>query len=118
VLAALDRPGDAAGEVFNIGEHASFPVGGYARAILAAAGHEADLVRVTDDALPPDLKLTGGYEQQVSVSSAKATRALGWRPADPVAGIERSVRWHLEHPPADPDTDFTADDAALAESDQ
>ena len=39
---------------------------------------------------------------------------LGWRPTDPAKTIPRSVRWHLAHPPADPDQDFSPDDCALA----
>ena len=35
-------------------------------------------------------------------------------PAGPAETIPRSVRWHLAHPPADPDQDFSPDDRALA----
>ena len=49
----------------------------------------------------------------VAVGS-KAREMLGWVHADPAETVRRSVRWHLDHPPADPDPDFSADDAALA----
>ena len=39
---------------------------------------------------------------------------LGWRPTDPAETIPLSVRWHLAHPPADADQDFSPDDRALA----
>ncbi len=39
---------------------------------------------------------------------------LGWEPADPQAGLKRSVEWHLAHPPTEPDPGFDADDRALA----
>jgi nucleoside-diphosphate-sugar epimerase len=116
VLHALDRPAIAAGEAFNVAESRSLPVNGWIRAVLAAAGHEADLVRVPDDALPPDLRLTRGVEQQFLASVAKAQALLGWRAADPDDGVQRSTVWHLTNPPAGDaqDRDFSADDTALA----
>jgi nucleoside-diphosphate-sugar epimerase len=117
VLAALERPGVAAGQVFNIGEAVTYPVDGWIRAILAAAGAGAELVRVPDAELPADLRLTRGSPHHLLVSSRKAVELLGWRPEDPASAVARSVRWHLQHPPADPDGGgggFDADDAALA----
>jgi nucleoside-diphosphate-sugar epimerase len=111
---ALDRPGEAAGHVFNIAENATYPVNGWIRAVLAAAGHDAELVRVPDDALPSDLRLTRGVEQQFLASVAKAESLLGWRAGDPRTGIERSTRWHLDNPPDAADRDFSADDTALS----
>jgi nucleoside-diphosphate-sugar epimerase len=113
ILTALDRPGDAAGHAVNIAESQSHPVNGWIRAVLAAAGHQAELVRVPDDALPPDLRLTRGVEQQFLASVAKAETLLGWRAGDPRRGIERSTEWHLANPPAEEDQDFSADDTAL-----
>jgi nucleoside-diphosphate-sugar epimerase len=114
VLAALDRFDRASGQVFHVNEQATYPVGAWMRAILAVAGHEAELVRVPDDLLPADLALTGGIEQHLLASSAKATGLLGWHPTGLDEAIARSVRWHLANPPADPNTDLTADDEALA----
>jgi hypothetical protein len=86
------------------------------RLILDAAGHTAELVRVPDDALPADLRLTRWVPQHLLVSSRKAGDLLGWRPADTATSVARSVRWHLDHPPTDADPDFAPDDAALARS--
>jgi nucleoside-diphosphate-sugar epimerase len=117
VLAALDRPEAAAGQVFNVGEAASYPVRGWMRLILDAAGEAGaepvELVRVPDDALPADLQITRGHPQHVLVGSGRAGRLLGWAPEDPATAVARSVAWHLAHPPADASTDFTADDRAL-----
>jgi nucleoside-diphosphate-sugar epimerase len=113
VLHALDRPEAAQGHAFNIAETRTYPMNGWIRAVLAAAGHEAELVRVPDDALPPDLRLTRGVEQQFLASTAKAQIRLGWRPGDPREGVSRSTEWHLANPPAQPDTDFATDDRAL-----
>jgi hypothetical protein len=83
--------------------------------ILAAAGHDAELVRVADGALPPDLRLTRAMSQHFIASSAKAMSLLDWSPTPTAAAVASSVRWHLENPPAEGDApDFAADDAVLA----
>jgi nucleoside-diphosphate-sugar epimerase len=113
VLAALDRPGRASGQIFNIVSPTTHSLGGWMRAILAGAGHEAELTRVTEDLLPSDLKLTRGYEQHPLASAAKAVDLLGWQPGDIDGAIAESVRWHLANPPPEPNTDFGEDDHAL-----
>jgi nucleoside-diphosphate-sugar epimerase len=114
VLAALERPGVATGEVFNVGDLTTGTVRDWALAILAAAGSEASLVTVPDDLVPADLKDTRSIAQHFLVDSRKAATVLGWRPSDPAETIPVSVRWHLENPPAEADGDFSADDRALA----
>ena len=47
------------GEVFNVCEDRTYSMGMWSRMILDAAGSDAELVRVGDDALPEDLKFTG-----------------------------------------------------------
>jgi nucleoside-diphosphate-sugar epimerase len=102
--------------VFNLAESASPTVGLWAQEILAAAGASAELVRVPEDLLPPDMGLTGEIPQPWLVDSGKAARELGWVHADWRECTRRSVRWHLENPPPASETivDFSADDAALA----
>ena len=115
VLAVLDRPAAAAGQVFNIGDLATDTVRDHARRILDAAGHEAELVTVAEPNLPEDLGLTKSIAQHFLCDCRKAAEVLGWRPGDPAEAIGRSVRWHLAHPPENPDPDFSPDDRALAE---
>jgi nucleoside-diphosphate-sugar epimerase len=114
VLAALDHPAAAAGQVFNVGDLATDTTRDYARRILAAAGHEAELVTVPEQHVPDDLEATKSIAQHFLVDSRKAVTQLGWLPADPAETIPVSVRWHLAHPPANPDPDFSPDDRALA----
>ncbi|MBV9379233.1 MAG: NAD-dependent epimerase/dehydratase family protein [Streptosporangiaceae bacterium] len=118
VLAALDRPAAAAGQVFNIGDPVTDTVRDHAQRILGAAGHEAELVTVAERDLPADMRLTKSIAQHFLGDCGKAVRVLGWRPEDPAAAISRSVRWHLAHPPEDPDPDFSPDDRSLAEHDR
>jgi len=73
-----------------------------------------ELVRVADDQLPDDLKPTGTMSQHVAASGKKARRMLGWHTSDPMETLRTAVRWHLEHPPATADSNFGADDRALA----
>ena len=114
VLAALDQPAAAAGQVFNVGDLATDTALDYARRILAAAEYEASLVTVPEELVPEDMEATKAIAQHFLVDSRKAATVLGWRPADPADTIGVSVRWHLENPPEDPDQDFSPDDRALA----
>jgi nucleoside-diphosphate-sugar epimerase len=112
VLAAAGSAA-AAGQVFNVVEPASGTAADWARQILAAAGHDAELVTVPDPDVPEDLEITLGQAQHMLIDGRKARERLGWQPGDPAAGLAASVRWHLAHPPADADPDFGADDQAL-----
>jgi nucleoside-diphosphate-sugar epimerase len=113
-LAALDHPAAAAGQVFNVGDPVTDTVRDYAVRILAAARYEAELVTVPEALVPDDMESTKSIAQHFLIDSRKATSELGWRPSDPAQTIPLSVRWHLAHPPADPDQDFSPDDRALA----
>jgi nucleoside-diphosphate-sugar epimerase len=115
VRLALETPG-IDGEVFNFAERKTAPVRVWAEQILTAAKFEAELKNVADELLPEDLALTGAMAQHLLTDSSKAREMLGWEHGDPGAGIEQSVRWHLAHPPTDPDPGFEADDRALGET--
>jgi len=109
---ALEK-GVAEGEVINLCEEKTFSVRMWSRLILDAAGSDAELVRVADDLLPPDLAETGSMPQHIIASAAKARSLLGWTSSDPAKCVAASVRWHLDNPPENPDTDFGLDDRAL-----
>lgn len=106
---------DVEGQIFNFGEDRTPTVRLRMEAILREAGAtDVELVSVPDDVLPADLGLTAAIGQHLLVSSAKARAVLGWQPSDPETTLGNTVRWHLGHPPAEDDADFTADDHALA----
>jgi nucleoside-diphosphate-sugar epimerase len=114
VLATLDSPATAAGQVFNVGDLSTDTMRDYTQRILRAADHDAELVTVPDVDVPADLEVTRSTAQHFLCDSGKLARTLGWRPADPAASIGQSVRWHLAHPPESADPDFSPDDQALA----
>ena len=104
----------AAGEVLNLCEDRTYSIGMWSRMILDAAGSNAELVRVADELLPGDLKETGTMTQHIAASAHKARAMLGWTTTDPLETLRTTVGWHLANPPAGEDTDFSADDKALA----
>ena len=102
----------ARGEVLNVCERATWPVAGWARRIADAAGARPEFVRVPDATLPEDLEITG-TAQHMLMSAGKARALLGFAETDPQQALERSVTWHLAHPPPEDTFDPRADDAAL-----
>ncbi|HYZ91600.1 MAG TPA: NAD-dependent epimerase/dehydratase family protein [Actinomycetota bacterium] len=104
----------ARGEILNLGESHTYPMSEWAQMILDAAGNDAELVRVPDEKLPPDLGMLGTIEQDLLVDSTKAREMLGWTDTDPRETLKVSVAWHLAHPPDTDDPGFDADDEALA----
>ncbi|MBV8540134.1 MAG: NAD-dependent epimerase/dehydratase family protein [Pseudonocardiales bacterium] len=115
VLAALDNRA-ADGLAINLGEPQTVTLRGWMRQILDAAESKAELVRVPDSVLPPDLAITAAPAQHLLVCVARAQQLLGWTPADPTARVTQSVHWHLAHPPTGltwTDEDTTHDNKAL-----
>jgi nucleoside-diphosphate-sugar epimerase len=110
---ALEHPA-AAGEVFNLCEGQCAPLRLWIEQIVEAADAELELVRAPDHGLPEDLEMTGEIAQPWLASPAKAKDVLGWVHRSPARCVRASVRWHMQHPPAESSTDFTADDEALA----
>lgn len=118
VLAALDTRA-ADGQTVNLGESRTLPMRNWLEQILAAAGADAELVRVPDEVLPADMTLTAAPAQHLLISSRRAEQLLGWAPDDPARRVTESVRWHLEHPPSEPtwtDANTNADEHALAQA--
>ena len=101
------------GLAVNLCEDRTYSMKMWSAMILAAAGSRAELVRVADELLPEDLKPTGTMPQHIAASSRRARTLLGWTTSDPAETLRATVRWHLDHPPAEASTDFTADDRAL-----
>jgi nucleoside-diphosphate-sugar epimerase len=103
----------SAGMALNLCEDRTFSMAMWSRMILEAAGSSTELVRVADEQLPEDLKPTGTMPQHIAASARRARAMLGWTTSDPAETLRATVRWHLDHPPSNPDLDFSPDDRAL-----
>jgi nucleoside-diphosphate-sugar epimerase len=101
------------GMALNLCEDRAYSMTMWSRMILESAGSTAELVRVPDELLPEDLKATGTMTQHIAASARRARAMLGWTTSDPAETLRATVRWHLDHPPSNPDPDFGPDDRAL-----
>jgi nucleoside-diphosphate-sugar epimerase len=115
VRLAAESP-DIGSMVMNVGERRAFTIEQWVRRILAASGATAELVRVSDERLPPDLFLTAAHKQHQLLDCSRARETLKWRETDPEQAIRESVRWHLANPPSGTSDDFEDDDKALETS--
>jgi nucleoside-diphosphate-sugar epimerase len=91
----------AAGQALNIGERRTVPVLAWVRAILDAAGCDAPVEVVPDDALPRRLRWTGARSQRVLTDSGRARQLLGWQDRGLDTAVRASVTWHLANPPVE-----------------
>lgn len=90
---------DERGGVFNLAERECASVRLWIEAILAAAEHEAELVRVPEEEIPDDLGFSADIPQHLLVDPGRAERLLDWTHAPWRECVGRSVRWHLANPP-------------------
>jgi nucleoside-diphosphate-sugar epimerase len=110
--------GPRTGSIYNLAPATVDPMALWIQRILVAAGSDAELVRVPDDAaLPEDLGLTKAFSQGLVFSSTRARQELGYRDTEPDEAVRRSVDWHLANPPPNISGDFARDDQALAMAD-
>lgn len=102
-----------AGQAFNVCESQTWNYAEFATQILAIAGSDTELVRVSGRDLPADLLITATFRQDLLADGTLGRDVLGWEETDRVEALHQSVRWHLDHPPDAPDPDFEPDDTAL-----
>lgn len=115
VLAALDTRA-ADGHALNLGERTTPTMRAWVEQILHAAHADLDLVRVPDEALPPDLALLRASAQHLLADTHRAQQLLGWAPGEASRRVAQSVQWHLDHPGPTlwSDVDASSEDQALA----
>jgi nucleoside-diphosphate-sugar epimerase len=114
VVRAL-RSESAWGRCLNLAEPAAVTVEQWMHQIAEAAGRPLETVRVPEDLLPADLRLTGTFAQHVLADVRAAQDVLEWQPPAPERRVAESVRWHLTHGTVPPwtEADSEQDDAAL-----
>jgi nucleoside-diphosphate-sugar epimerase len=120
LLAAVDSPDAAAGEVFNVGDRDQLSVRQWIELCAEAAGGS-----ITPVSLPFDLAGPGrglypvGHDEHLLTDCSKAERLLGYR--EPVAAADAlaaTVRWYLEHPLSESAAAALADRFDYAEEDR
>ncbi|EFC79716.1 hypothetical protein [Parafrankia sp. EUN1f] len=128
VLAVVNAPDAAAGQVYNAGEATSWSLHDWAATIARLMGGDLELVglprEIAVEATTTLLPLAGTTATHVVVSTEKARRELGYTPVvDPVDALAELVDWYAERPDFDPAAspsftdrfDYRTEDALLAE---
>ena len=83
--------GGAPGEVYNVGGNCERDNLTVVRTILRVLGKPESLVSFVAD--------RAGHDLRYAIDPSKIQRELGWRPETVFEeGIERTVRWYVEHP--------------------
>jgi nucleoside-diphosphate-sugar epimerase len=128
VLAAVDRPDVAAGQVYNCGDPVNWSLRQWAETIVGLLGARLELVPIPSEiaveAATTLLPLANTTAPHCIVSTDKAQRELGYRPVvEPIAALEEVLAWYESYPDFDPGTspsltdrfDYRTEDALVAE---
>lgn len=128
VLAAVDRPDVAAGQVYNCGDPLNWSLRQWVETILALLGTDLELISVPSEiaveAATTLLPLANTTATHCIVSTEKAQRELGYRPVvEPVKALEEVLEWHESRPAFDANSspsltdrfDYGTEDALIAE---
>jgi nucleoside-diphosphate-sugar epimerase len=111
-LAATDDR--ASGHIYNICEEPSFSELEWARKIAHEMQWGGEFVVLPVERTPAHLLRPGNTAQHWSASSARMRHELGYQePVDTAEAIRQTIRWEMENPAA-AETDYAAEDAALA----
>jgi dTDP-glucose 4,6-dehydratase len=89
ILAVIDR--GRAGEIYNIGGSRALPNLDVIRMLLASLGKPETLMKTVAD--------RPGHDRRYALSSEKAMRETGWRPAMPFEqGLQDTIEWYRSNP--------------------
>jgi nucleoside-diphosphate-sugar epimerase len=127
VLAAVDNPKAAAGQVYNCGDPTAWSLRQWIEAITALLGAELELVPIPSDiaveAATTLMPLGNSTVPHIILSTAKAEQELAYQPAiDPINALEETLAWYAANPDLDPGTspsmqdrfDYETEDALIA----
>ena len=106
VLAAVDYPAAAAGQVYNCGDPVSWSLREWIETIVGLLGAELELVSIPGEiaveAATTLLPLANTTATHCVLSIAKAERELGYQPViEPVKALEEVLEWYESHPGLD-----------------
>jgi nucleoside-diphosphate-sugar epimerase len=127
VLAAVDHPEAAVGQVYNCGDSVSWSLREWIDTIVGLLGAELELVSIPADiaveAATTLLPLANTTAAHCVLSIAKAERQLGYQPViGPVQALEETLAWYDANPGTDHGAspsmadrfDYAAEDALIA----
>jgi nucleoside-diphosphate-sugar epimerase len=123
LLAAVDRPKAASGEVFNVADSQQYTFRQWVEIVSSFAGRQLEIASLPSEVAGVSQKAFYAHPDHTLVSPAKAEKLLGY--AEHVAAekaLKATVDWYLEHPISadvqaqmrDP-FDYSSEDALLAE---
>jgi nucleoside-diphosphate-sugar epimerase len=103
VLAAVDKPDIAAGQIYNCGDPANWSLRQWAETIAGLLGADLDMVamprEIAVEATTTLLPLGGTTATHCVLSTEKARRELGYKPAiGPVEALEEVLAWYEAQP--------------------
>ena len=123
LLAAVDRPDAAAGEVFNVGDVQQFSLRQWCQLISGFAGGSLEVVSLPFDLAGPGRGLFPvPHDEHGLLSIHKARTVLGYvEMVSAGDALRDTTRWYLDNPPDERTTsrmtdkfDYAAEDALLA----
>lgn len=103
LLAAVDRPEAAAGEIFNVGDRDQLTIRQWVELCAEAAGGALEVVSLPFELAGPGRGLYPvGHDEHLLADTHKAAELLGYVELLPArSALAATVRWYLEHPPAE-----------------
>lgn len=101
LLAAVDRPVEAAGEIFNVADRDQFTVRQWVDITAAAAGGSLRPVSIPFELAGPGRGLfPSSHADHLLADAHKAADRLGYvEPVPAAQALADTVRWYVEHPP-------------------
>lgn len=120
LLAAVDRPDSAAGEIFNVADRDQFSLRQWVEVVAAAAGGSLETVSLPFDLAGPGRSLFPiPHTDHGLVSTDKVARVLGYvEPVPAAIALADTVRWYLEDPPTPEAAGALIDSFDYAEEDR
>ncbi|MEX5637151.1 epimerase [Parafrankia sp. FMc2] len=120
LLAAVDRPEAAAGEIFNVGDRDQLTVRQWVEVCAAAAGGSLRPVSLPFELAGPGRGLFPlSHDSHLLVDTHKAVARLGYtEPVPAVRALTDTVRWYVEHPPDESAAGHLVDQFGYAEEDR
>jgi len=128
VLAAVDRPKAAAGQVYNCGDPLNWSLRQWAETIVILLGAQLEMISIPSEiaveAATTLLPLANTTATHCIVTTEKARRELDYRPVvDPIDALEELLAWYELDPDVDPGRspsltdrfDYRTEDALIAE---